>query len=111
MKATELRIGNLVYDGGSITQLSLADFYNMYLDDKCEFKPITLTEEWLVKFGQMWGNSDNGRYRMYYNLEDNHLYDYDNFANCNKISWIKIKYVHQLQNIYFALTGEELTIK
>jgi hypothetical protein len=23
---------------------------------------------------------------------------------------IKIKYVHQLQNLYFALTGEELTI-
>ena len=65
----------------------------------------------MVKFGQMWGNSDNGRYRMYYNLEDNHLDDYDNFANCNKIRWIKIKYVHQLQNIYFALTGEELTIK
>ena len=24
---------------------------------------------------------------------------------------INIKYVHQLQNLYFALTGEELTIK
>jgi hypothetical protein len=24
---------------------------------------------------------------------------------------IKIKYVHQLQNLYFALTGEELKIK
>lgn len=25
--------------------------------------------------------------------------------------FIKIKFVHQLQNLYFALTGEELTIK
>jgi len=24
---------------------------------------------------------------------------------------IKIQYVHQLQNLYFALTGEELTYK
>lgn len=30
---------------------------------------------------------------------------------CYKEYNIEIKYVHQLQNLYFALTGEELTIK
>jgi hypothetical protein len=31
----------------------------------------------------------------------------------NNSHWldIEIKYVHQLQNLYFALTGEELEIK
>ena len=28
-----------------------------------------------------------------------------------KNGYFIIKYVHQLQNLYFALTGEELTIK
>lgn len=30
---------------------------------------------------------------------------------CPIYIWNEIKHVHQLQNIYFALTGEELTIK
>jgi hypothetical protein len=37
------------------------------------------------------------------NLEGFHLVNFDDMIN--------IRYVHQLQNLYFALTGEELTIK
>ncbi len=29
----------------------------------------------------------------------------------NEQIWVNIKHVHQLQNLYFALTGKELTIK
>lgn len=121
MKATELRIGNLVYDGGSITQLSLADFYNMYLDDKCEFKPITLTEEWLVKFGFiehevvkcLYNKKHNG-FEIDITIEGDNVLDIQ--LSSTNISGAYpnkelFKYVHQLQNIYFALTGEELTIK
>jgi len=32
-------------------------------------------------------------------------------VSCDKSPWYEIKYVHQLQNLYFALIGNELTIK
>ncbi len=95
-------------------------------------KPIPLTEEWLVKFGlynnlKLNYNKRQGveyRFRKkklgtyiikrYYN---NSLYSmqfvYDDKHNNipNEQIWVNIKHVHQLQNLYFALTGEELTIK
>ena len=70
------------------------------------YKPIQLTEEWLVKFGFI-KRTPTGYYfdmgRMSINLPD---FEYKNI----RID-VKLKYVHQLQNLYFALTGEELTIK
>jgi hypothetical protein len=38
-----------------------------------------------------------------YQYGDNFVFEYR--------EGVKVKYVHQLQNLYFALTGEELTIK
>lgn len=79
-----------------------------YLKD---LSPIPLTEEWLFKFGFI-SNPYEDRY------EKGLLH-----IECNKTRgvlefWIErlpfsltIKYVHSLQNLYFALTGEELTIK
>lgn len=65
------------------------------------FKPLPLTDKWLIKlgfkpFGKDWvlnGIIIHTRKRGYV---------------INKKVQI-IKFVHQLQNIYFALTGEELT--
>jgi hypothetical protein len=71
---------------------------------KC--RPIKLNEEWLLKFG----------FESYYK-------DKSEFQNKNLYlvresvfwrSWkheVIIQYVHQLQNLYFALTNKELTIK
>lgn len=117
MKASELRIGNCVnYEQTThiIYQIS-NNFCSCYwykgdprdadTHRTNDIKPIPLTEEWLLKFG---------------------------FKKDNNFTWVKIemelmqrddgfwiwlgadlylKYVHQLQNLYHALTGNELEIK
>jgi len=114
MKARELRIGNylLGYDG-KVFAWELIDFETVYndvdVDEIC--KPIPLTEEWLLKFGFKGDDKQDKYYDVnsacYLHMDRGgdvvHLYDEDNdneLADC--------KHVHQLQNLYFALTGEEL---
>lgn len=118
MKAQELRLGNLVYDtGGKVNTINMDAFKYLlsYGDtDICQVKPIPLTEEWLVKF--------DGKKILYSEIKDYSFGDYSvtiikdvfKFWVVDSIDsplCIEIKYVHQLQNLYFALTGEELTIK
>tara|TARA_R110000772_G_scaffold99393_1_gene199295 strand:+ start:42 stop:404 length:363 start_codon:yes stop_codon:yes gene_type:complete len=113
MKANELRIGNYYIDiDDKLTELSGYELYEMTIKEnteslgETEFRPIPLTEEWLVKFGfeKLEGWDDMyyfkiGYFQIYeYNVSG---YEYDDF---------NIKHVHQLQNLYFALTGEELKI-
>ena len=86
-------------------------------------KPIPLTEEWLERMG--FSRIDgNGAGNVYGFIGDDMLVNDDlkfvymfkghglpnmeeKFLRRNK----EFKYVHQLQNLYFALTGSELTIK
>lgn len=79
------------------------------------FEPILLTEEWLLKFGF------NCKYKSVHNhwnlgsfcIEQKS--DEDDFGNSIPQEQIfyynfqsEIKYVHQLQNLYFVLTEKEL---
>jgi hypothetical protein len=71
------------------------------------FKPIPLTEEWLLEFGFVkgkFGFFETKKRLLVEDLGNSITYD-------NKLLNTKIKHVHQLQNFYFALTEEELTIK
>lgn len=113
MKANELRIGNLVY--GVITHRVIKSINEDYYTDTYnnstlirDAKPIPLTEEWLVKFG--WEltplNASFKRYNRKSGFMIIEVYDDNKFW----AEYIYVKYVHQLQNLYFALTGEELTI-
>ena len=79
-------------------------------------EPIPLTEEWLIKFGFRYYNNhiyvfpNNDSLRLWgfsWNVQQ-YLMGLDEFVD---IPTPSIKYVHQLQNLYFALAGEELTIK
>ena len=121
MKANELRIGNYVYFGKTETKLFCVDLLNIAFEKikntKSEIQPIPLTEEWLIKFGFNQDEILNYRYNSEWKL-DGKNYDFiyidiDDKDICINDSWNhrKIKYVHQLQNLYFALTGEELKIK
>ena len=78
------------------------------VDDKDEnFRPIPLTEEWLLKFGFI-----NDKILAFYknnSSESTIIIDY-NFICLLGYSHVKLKYVHQLQNLYFSLTGIELTV-
>lgn len=117
MNANELRIGNWVDVSGEI-QVSLLDLSNIYNWKEryrgyatCPYRPIPLTEEWLVKFGfeireshttdRFWKNDflfKDGKLYIHFSMDEGDFY-------------VECKYVHQLQNLYFDLTGEELTIK
>jgi hypothetical protein len=126
MKASELRIGNLVEYKNQYINVSGIGPFGIQSEGKKyliiakfstpDIQPILLTEEWLLKFGfeiNRQTKEENNIWRCYseegffeveqigssFFLDDNHCYG------------TKINYVHQLQNLYFALTGEELVVK
>jgi hypothetical protein len=71
--------------------------------------PIPLTEEWLVRFGfEKSAFNENVYSNKSIILDKRKL----GWLLCdNSIDNLKhIEHVHQLQNLYFALTGEELTL-
>jgi len=116
MDAKELRIGNYFtgYDG--LRQVDLELF--CLLDNDVELDEIIrefipLTEDWLFKFGfkkdsinfqfsgiAIWFSSYSKCYQLRYCLIGSDIE-----------RKINIEHVHQLQNLFFALTGEELEIK
>lgn len=113
MKAEELRIGNFIYSSGNVMQVHSIDkdgFYGQLLSPKLEpdylkgLEPIPITEEWLLKFG----------FSAHYEVGLKH-YSIGEFIfvfqNGIITKYKHVKYVHQLQNIYFALTNEELILK
>ncbi|MGI9582628.1 hypothetical protein ACR1PO_15640 [Chryseobacterium sp. RRHN12] len=85
--------------------------------DSNDISAIELTEDWLLKFGFLidYMNKDilicayygNNPVTKDYILELKNVGDGWFYRN----GYFKMKYVHQLQNLYFALTGEELKIK
>jgi len=111
INTNELRRGNWVnatYDG--IDYRQVFSIPNM---DEFAAEPITITPEILEKAGfkkedklnvnaQTWCKFGMGEYLTYY---------FDGFCKFEFGIKPAIKYVHQLQNLYFALTGEELYIK
>jgi hypothetical protein len=123
MDNNELRIGNETKQGKVIC------FYEQGVHvgfGKCfnfsQLEPIPLTEEWLLKFGFVKSINDKTLYKylnfIYFKLEKefNNSKDYDyisaNLRGTKAGDFMCILYsVHQLQNLYFALTNEELTIK
>ena len=71
-----------------------------------DIEPIPLTEEWLLKFGFE-------KTSLHYLKKDGIIIQSeDNYFECFLGSIVvKLQWLHQLQNLYFALTGEELKIK
>lgn len=119
MKATELRIGNWVYTGKfSVPRLGIRSNGETkitgegisYVEQKLlDVKPIPLTEERLLKFGfriERMKRLDHFRFGKGRLI--GHFYKNKRFLFRNV--WCNIKYVHSLQNLYFALTNEELKI-
>lgn len=126
MKTNELRIGNFVAtEGIDFVEVSKidADFgicykipqeFGQFYPYK-EVEPIPLTEEWLQDFEfhyegefSIFGSSytKGGIELTYAKATDGIVILCKNVIGMN----LFIDHVHQLQNLYFALTGEELTI-
>lgn len=121
LKENDLRIGNFIKVISSnktfdsyITQAKGYDIVR--IEEKSftywNYEPVILTEEWLLKFGfeKIIGSNESNFTNGVYNLFANSLGEL-NFYFFKEGDWYqKIDYVHQLQNLYFALTGSELTV-
>ncbi len=135
LKENEIRIGNWVkyYKGESTGEILGMTFSVFSKNNKVavsieppedtgwtqtsldDLQPIPITEEWLLHFGWVWNertnsfeNNDTRMHLEYRKL--NGSYTMFNYVLKAKIAE-RIWHVHQLQNLYFALTGNELTIK
>lgn len=135
MKKQELRIGNLVLDKDDkvfsiygILENSIL-IKDAYIGMPIEWiKPIQLTEEWILNFGFTKQKVTKKLYSLK-NLKSKtwfSLWEVGDYVDPNELTFkepkiwysfdnnnydVKIKFVHQLQNLYFALTGEELILK
>lgn len=118
MKATDLRIGNLFQEIESkeIIMVIELSIYNIGFSGSFKkgwkAEPIELTEEWLLKMGF----EKFDEYSNFFLSEK--YYNFKIHGGLNYVAWHNLmiydfepKYVHQLQNLYYALTGEELTFK
>jgi hypothetical protein len=126
MKANELRIGNWFIEKGDVKQFD-GDFYHLL---GCT--PIPLTTKWLEKFGfKAWDDKktiytlerhidkyNNTCFRFWLQLDklvfdyiQNEIHPTESIFDDKNIIRLEVKYVHSLQNLYFALTGEELTVE
>jgi hypothetical protein len=124
MEAKELMVGNYIerekylvntYDKEKFNQIEVGhnDICACTIAPK-KFKPISLTEEWLLKFGFRNSNIRGGWYVILNNdlilvidMDTNKAYLRDNENTLLRI----VNHIHTLQNLHFSLTGKELTIK
>jgi len=113
MEARELRIGNYL-DISNLRdnqeQVFKSCDWEMLRVNPHYFKPIPLTEEWLLEFGFEKTYPDGEDFFptwkkrkfsiVHYGEQNNNEWEHDES--------VEYMYVHQLQNLYFALTAEEL---
>jgi hypothetical protein len=127
MKNTEIRIGNYVYRNDILVTVDEQTFWDMKNNPE-QYKPVRLTEDLLVRFGfekYTWMDgyfmkTKFGHLMIQFYRDEIHLYFTNVGANKDGLkmtgrkyignlnSTQNIKHVHQLQNLYFALTNKEL---
>ena len=124
INAKEIRIGNLVEyritdklderkEWWEVSEIDAADIHWLSkVDTKDEdFRAIPITEELLEKLG-----FKQNKFDKVFEVENCQIeiYFFDNDIKCtvcvDSVINKNIKHVHQLQNLYFALTGSELTV-
>lgn len=121
VESKHLRIGNLVQDGDVVrvvesitpTGINFSNYYEGYSEcDISYISGIPITEEWLERSGF---NKNKDKYvlgQLYINSTFSLWYEgIDETGEEFELCYVTLKYVHQLQNLYFVLKGEELTIQ
>jgi hypothetical protein len=118
----ELRFGIYLQEltSNDVFQVEKAFFTLLELNLECS-RPIPLTEEWLLKFGFSTTDYKNGYigidhkvggiitdFVLTYPLVIGEFQKHFIWEH-SKFKYKELKYVHQLQNLYFALTNEELS--
>ena len=122
MKASELRIGNWILYADIWQQVfSIAETAINIAQNPLKMSftgPILLTIKILLKCGIEDMSGDQMYAKLTLKIEDDGLLIFSWHIKKSIFEWvdfngyaIDIKHLHQLQNFYFALTGQELTIK
>lgn len=112
MEAKELMIGNYVLQDNEFIKGITSNSIHKFDLGFIKLEPIPLTEEWLLRLG--FKDISNKSFKLFkHNIYDFVLRIFEGGAIsfCEKNDYILIKSVHNLQNLYFAFTNEELTIK
>jgi hypothetical protein len=125
MQASELRIGNSIeneylnvdlgMDVWIVVKVDYHILYDLVHGESKKYRPMVLTEQWLLDFGfrkynNVWVLPDfieNDFVRFHftiYNEGKRYTYNSAEFP-------VELQYVHRLQDLFYALTGEELTLK
>lgn len=121
MTLSELRLGNIirhnVKDPESPTgfcepnesPITEDDMWYFFGGVEMESEPIPLTEAWLLKFSadskSLGNNMSFGNGGILHRISDGYNFIVKGYLIA------RVPYVHTLQNLYFALKGEELEIK
>jgi hypothetical protein len=132
--ATDLRIGNLINPDrvhiylSAVKVLSISETSFTFSNPENNMKPsfsflkgasgVPIEEGWLLKFGfTPYGNHqwELGKYWVHCDIKDVFSFNYSgvsmDYDGDELYELVEIKYVHQLQNLYYALTGTELIYK
>ena len=112
IKSNDLRIGNFVktFEGGKKKLLSITakDLMNIDQGSK-EVFPVAITKEWLVKFRF----TATEQSFVHFAYTGSHLEQHKDgvyfFSGKIKLNRFPVIYIHQLQNAFYWLTGEELS--
>lgn len=121
MKAEELRIGNFIMDSdtdriGHVVRLSKKKVsvkleHSTLWQDIDEFEPIPLSEEVLLKCGFEEDEthvSEDHPWAIW--VKNDVVISLPYFKFSFESTDVEIKYLHHLQNLIYALTGEELEV-
>jgi hypothetical protein len=123
INANELRIGNYIFIANShpivLVDAIINDPFELYVKDldgiyidydySLYAEPIPLTEEWLFRLG--FNKYGDWFCEMNVNINISLVHKKTFIGQDCEVEIKNITTVHQLQNLYFALTGEELQIK
>lgn len=110
MEAKELRIWNYVLQDDEVINGITSNSIHKFDLGLIRLEPIKLTEEWLLKFGYSNENRPNHFQKDEFTIDAHILWDCNGIYIDDK-NGVHLKYVHQLQNLYFSLKQRELTIK
>lgn len=113
MNANELRLNNLFRQNGSnFVETATFETFELLSSGAIVIDGVPINEKWLLEFGFKL-NMDNFNWNAAIGV--NEIGDFElALRYSERIGWFFqskctiIKYLHQLQNLYFDLTGNEL---
>jgi len=134
LSSKDFRIGNIIEHNGEIKAISSLHEDDTFRTKKgdlfegcfriCTAEPVKITVEWLVKFGfklteggyvkrfSRFGDDEKSFLATEYNpVMKRWLFVVGSDNSETVVAINAFEFLHQLQNLYFSLTGEELILK